>query len=271
MTRPTRNACQNRSARHASLQTQPRLGARRITRASLIPSSLHRHCHRKSFEVIRPLLLGLLIGSVSLPCSSLPQEITFEGRTIGTVESIQFENVENRSLIYLTARFVSLSSVLDAHLAQKGNLLGSRCSQRLYWAGGTSVRAAESALYLTSRIRYEQWICTSLFKTRLLRDTKTLDWKISVGPGPIDDLRIITQIENLRNFPNDLETSLRRPLETSFNLPDDCGSCTCSKVARIFETKLDELQFRTDNSDVVLTATLTAKGDTANAQECVSS
>ena len=102
----------------------------------------------------------------------------------------------------------SFTQTLDRVLGSQGNFGG--CSSRLYWAGSTSIGQYGTSLVLSSRVRYEQWVCgiPLLGDRYIFQDTKTVDWRLFVDPARLDNLRISAQVENVQNLQNDLERAL---------------------------------------------------------------
>ena len=126
----------------------------------------------------------------------------------GTLIVQSLTPVDDTLELKLTAVAPRLFEELDAKGQGRGNL-GS-CELRLYWVGPTRVRAAQALrVDVTSRARLEGWSCF-LGKTRLLRDTKTLDFAITASwaaqPTAID---LNVDLTDIRNFPDELEGVLR--------------------------------------------------------------
>ncbi|WP_146345821.1 hypothetical protein [Falsiphaeobacter marinintestinus] len=108
----------------------------------------------------------------------------------------------------LSAAAPTVLDQLDTLARNAGNL-GS-CEARLYWEGPTRVTSAQGdRADLTTRVRGEFWAC-SPFKTRLIRDTKTVDLALTPiwHPDP-PGLSLKVEITNIHNVPGDFEAALR--------------------------------------------------------------
>ena len=67
------------------------------------------------------------------------------------------------------------------------------------------VREAGAALRLTSRVRYEQWACSSLDNARLLRETRAVQWSVRVPRAPIERVVVAAALEDIVDFPDSVE------------------------------------------------------------------
>ena len=130
----------------------------------------------------------------------------------GTIEVLEPPMIDGtRLVIQAWIEAPSLFASLDALTVGRGNL-GS-CTRRLYWVGPTRLSRSptDGVLAVTSRARYELWICESWLTTLLSRDTKTIDMLAWPSWNAEDrSLALTYRIDNIRNFPNDLENLLQR-------------------------------------------------------------
>lgn len=197
-------------------------------------------------------LLALLPSTAT---AEVPQ-IKIDGQEIGVLEDIDISGGDNddRTRITLTARFWNLPRDLDANLKARGNILG-KCSQRLYWVGNTRITEYGPILRLTSRLRYEQWLCSSLFKTRLLRDTKTVRWSVFINPSSLADLSVHIRLDDVVNFPDDLERwfDLRIQRSIPIPIPQTCGRCPCSYITQETGPTFDSVNFAAHNDHSIAT------------------
>ena len=174
-------------------------------------------------------------------------KIEFEGQAIGAIDglSVQAANDDPSSLlVQLTASFPAFTNTLDRILRKQRNF-GS-CPSRLYWSGGSSMRGDGASLALSSRVRYEQWVCSSFWgKTRIFRDTKTVDWRILLEPAPLDELLLVAVVDNVRSLQDDLERllGLRVREEIKIPLPAYCGSCKCAEIVDILDPAVESTKF----------------------------
>ena len=202
----------------------------------------------RSASLTRALLALLAIGSTPASGTALQDgalDIDFHGLVIGAVEDLRIESGSPSTLtVVLEARIASPAETIDRVLSGRGNMLGG-CSSRLYWVGGTTVRHYGAALGLSSRVRYEQWVCGFLGDHRIFRGTRTVDWRLFVEPGRLHDLRISAQVENVRNLQNDLEQllNLRVREDVAIPLPAHCGGCDCDEVVGALEPAVDDFRF----------------------------
>ena len=189
------------------------------------------------------LALGTPASGTALQDGAL--DIDFHGLAIGAVEGLRIESGDPSTLtVVLEARLVSPAETIDGVLSSRGNMRGG-CSSRLYWVGGTSIRHYGAALGLSSRVRYEQWVCGFLGDHRIFRDTRTIEWRLFVEPNRLDKLRISAQVENVRNLQNDLEQllNLRVREDIAIPLPIDCGGCPCDQVVSDLRPAVDDFRF----------------------------
>ena len=189
------------------------------------------------------------------------QSVTHEGDRIGKLEVKIDEDslIRERIQSELIVHFDNLPDFIDDFITSKGDLPRS-CSKRLYWVGNTHVRNTGRNLDLSSRVRYEQWLCAWL-KTWLFRDTKTIDWHLEIQWGRRDSSEriLVAQVDNIRNFPNWLEDwlGLRFRKKVSFSIPKRCGKCLCSEIETVADPQLGSVNFSTDSSSrVVMTASV---------------
>ena len=207
------------------------------------------------------------------PSSSSGMEIEFEGHKIGAIDGLSLEPAHDDSssfLVRLTASFPAFTNTLDRMLREQGNF-GS-CSQRLCWAGQSSIRRYGASLAMSSRVRYEQWVCGFLGDHRIFRDTKTVDWRISVEPAPLDRLQLIAQVDNINSLQNDLELllGLRVREVIKIPLPAYCGSCECAEIVDILGTAVESTRFsRASAGNVRVDVTFSLASDLSDALGCL--
>lgn len=114
--------------------------------------------------------------------------------------------------VTLTVHSDTLFADLDQIGRAQGNI-GSNTS-RLYWVGPTrGSHVAGRTTFVTTRARFEHWAIIKLLfdtvKTKTIQETKTVT--ISVVPtwSPPRTLSLAYRIENIANFPDDLERRLQ--------------------------------------------------------------
>ena len=164
--------------------------------------------------------------------------ITLEGRQVGTVESIDLWHDQGNAArvnIVVKASFGDFPATVDRYLGDRG-FFQNRCSRRIYWVGDTAVLEAGPALRFSSKVRYEQWACSSLGNARLLRDTRSVHWSVSVPRAPIDQVAVIATLDDIVDFPDGVERmfGLRVREEIPMPLPPECGNvrlCSACRVA----------------------------------------
>ena len=209
------------------------------------------------FSLLLATLVIFSMSSVLAEGFSIP--IPYQKRTIGNVRitEIEFDKKNNRKLwIYLTASFPNFTRNLDQILKSKGNFKG--CSTRIYWGGNTSVRNTGMSLGLSSRLRYEKWWCKKILgkrmKGRIFRDTKRVHWRLFINPGSIDEIKIGARMENILNFPNDLERLLRLRVrkEIDVPIPVRCGNCKCSQINKSLKPEIKSVNFSRADGNISL-------------------
>ena len=196
-----------------------------------------------------PLAVAILVICFMSSVSAAQLPITHKGRPIGNVEAPKIQHdIDNQKLsISLTVNFSDFTKNLDQILASKGNF-GS-FHTRIYWNGNTSVRNTGKSLGLSSRLRYEKWwskkVLGKRIKGRIFRDTKTVYWRLFINPASKDKIKIDARVENIRNFPNDLERFLtkRIPQEITVPIPVRCGNCDCSRITDSRKLELKSVNF----------------------------
>ena len=133
--------------------------------------------------------------------------VTLEGRQVGTIESIDIWTDPGNAArfnVVVKASFADFAADLDRFLEGKG-IFQNRCSRRIYWVGDSAVIGAGSALHLSSRVRYEQWACSSLGDARLLRETRSVRWSVSVPRAPLDRIAVTAALDDIVDFPDAAE------------------------------------------------------------------
>lgn len=158
--------------------------------------------------------IGLTVGlffagpvtSQPVPLSHLVRDISVSG----TVDFTSLPELQgDRLAMGLRIEVPTLFAHLDAIATARGNM-GS-CSRRLYWIGPTRLTRidANGAVRLTSRVRYEQRTCGRI-KITWGRTTRQVE--LTLRPEWIAEnrsVRLNYRIDNIRNFPNWLESLLR--------------------------------------------------------------
>lgn len=219
------------------------------------------------------VLLSLMIAVSPVAAQSRVPNIAFGGRDVGVVERLSLEASGDPSTVLLRveARLTEFADVLDQVLGARGNILGG-CSSRLHWAGETSVRGYGDALSLSSRVRYEQWVCGFLGDHRVFRDTKTVEWRLFVEADRLDSVRISAQVENVRSLQNDLEQilGLRVREDVAIPLPTDCGTCSCDQVIEALLPALEDVRFEdAGEGDMRVVVTFSAANDLKDILQCL--
>ena len=204
-------------------------------------------------------------------------DIKLQGRRIGSVENIIIEGDDedsSRLLINLTAKFGSFTQDLDRFLRSKGNF-AKKCSTRIYWSGNTSVRGTGKGLRLSSRLRFEKWICKKVFgkaiRTKIVRDTKTVHWRLFIKRARIDQIRISAQVENIKNFPDDLEKllGLRIREEIKVPIPARCGKCKCSQITDSLKPVFENVKFWRTDETIHVKVEFSILGDVTKLSHCL--
>ena len=142
---------------------------------------------------------------------------------------------------------VEVEGFLAAIDQQISGALTHSCSRRPYRAGGTRILAAGDHLWLSTPMRYEQWVC-AFFKTRLFRTTFDTEWSIRVNsPARLDNLRLTAGFENARGIPGEVEQwfDLQERLRTSIDIPipTECGACRCSDLVKALDPIAERFTF----------------------------
>lgn len=227
---------------------------------------------RKAMAVVTfaVMILATTLGLSVVPTAEGQEfAITYQGQRVGSIENIRLD-APSRLLISSTARFDSFSRTLDRILTSRGNF-GS-CPKRIFWAGNTSIRDAGESLALSSRARYEQWICSSTlgFKTKLFRSTFTVHWRLFIRPGEIENIRIEARLENIDDFSDSLEELLGLRIKENIRIPVPvrCGECDCSQVTGSLNPALEGVGFSRDGETVRLKVTFSLEGDLTGMLPC---
>ena len=199
--------------------------------------------------------------------------ITLEGRQVGTLESIDMwtdQGTAERVNIVVKASFGDFAADMDRYLDGRG-FFQNRCSRRIYWLGDTAVLEAGAALRLSSKVRYEQWACSSLGNARLLRDTKRVHWSVSVPRAPIDQVVAVTAaLDDIVDFPDAVERmfGLRVREQIPIPLPPECGKCDCSLIVESLQPVFEAIAFSYRDGRVEATATFST-ADPWQAMACL--
>ena len=228
---------------------------------------------------IYTLLIFMLIPLISSATisayaqSSYP--IIYRGKQIGKVNYINLtgdKSTPGKLQLKLAAIFPKFAANIDRLLKQRGNF-GS-CSKRLFWIGNTRVRDANRTLKLTSRIRYEQWTCVRVLgktiKTRIFRDTKSVDWRIYLKNKKLSKLIIGARVQNVQNFPNFVERllGLRVDHGTTIPIPIKCGRCSCDSLSKSLDVRLVSARFTQKNRDTSVQLNFSFSGNLGTALSC---
>ena len=198
--------------------------------------------------------------------------ITLEGRQVGAVESIDMWSDPGNTArvnVMVKASFDDFEADLDRYLDGKG-YFQNRCSQRIYWVGDTAIREAGTALRLTSRVRYEQWACSSLGEARLLRETRAVQWSVRVPRAPIERVVVAAALEDIVDFPDAVERmfGLRVSEEIPIPLPERCGTCDCDEVVELLKPVFEAIAFTDRGDRLEITFTLST-ADPWQAMACI--
>lgn len=134
---------------------------------------------------------------------------------------------------------VEVEGFLAAIDQQISAALTHSCSRRPYRVGGTRILAAGDHVWLSTPMRYEQWVC-AFFKTRMFRTTFDTEWSIRVNlPARLDDLRLTAGFENAKGIPGEVEQwfDLQERLRTNIDvpIPTECGACRCSDLVEALD------------------------------------
>lgn len=122
-------------------------------------------------------------------------------------------SAQERVTLTLPVPIASLGTELDTHI--KARKRGGSCSKRLYWVGPTRIIGQTGdTLHMSTRARFELWTC-GLIKTRILRDTKTLDANVRFIVTD-DAISVRGELANIRNFPNWAEHILKAWFNVDF-------------------------------------------------------
>lgn len=198
--------------------------------------------------------------------------ITLEGRQVGTVENIDMwsdGSNADRINIVVKASFDNFAADVDRYLDNKG-FFQNRCSRRIYWVGDTAVLETGSALRLSSRVRYEQWACSSLGDARLLRETRNVHWSVSVPRAPIESVAVTAALEDIVDFPDLVERTfgLRVREDIPIPLPETCGRCECAYVIEKLGPVFEAVTFAGRGRRMEVTATFSTR-DPWQAMACL--
>ena len=198
--------------------------------------------------------------------------ITLEGRQVGTVESIDLWNDygdTDRVNLVVKASFPAFEADVDRYLRGRG-FFRNRCSRRIYWVGDTSVLEAGSVLRLSSRVRYEQWACTSLGDARLLSETRSVHWSLYVARAPLSEVAVTATLDDIVDFPDTVERmfGLRVREEIPIPIPPACGACDCSAVIELLQPAFEAIAFSDQGDRMEVTTTFSTR-DPWQAMSCL--
>lgn len=164
----------------------------------------------------------------------------------------------DRVLLRADALIEDVPGQIDRHM---GGHLGVSCSKRIFWNGDTSINQGGSHLELTSTLRYEQWLC-AILKTRLLRSTHAVNWRLDITEGArLDNLIATATLTNIQDFPDSLEEWLGLRVRTTvrIEIPAACGECECYDLVDELLPVAERFEFHPQNvRDVLVKATFSA-------------
>ncbi|WP_323767075.1 hypothetical protein [Antarctobacter sp.] len=139
----------------------------------------------------------------------------------GTLVLQALRSVDDRLELDLDVRMPALFDEIDSQMRGRGNL--GDCGARLYWRGPTQMRSGGDTLRLRTRIEGELWVCSSLLKTVLGESTHDADLSLRpVWDSTSRRLSVQIEIDNIRDFPDDLERVLKDngvPFSRRLNVP----------------------------------------------------
>ena len=190
------------------------------------------------------------------------------------VEGIRVEadpNDPDRFLVFVDTVIEDLPGQIDK---QMGGRLGVSCSRNVYWDGQTRIRSGGSSIQLSTRIRYEHWVC-AILKTRLFRKTFDVEWTIRVNePARLENLVFTAQLRNIRGVPGELEQwfnlqeRIRR--DVRIPIPADCGRCQCSSLIEDLTPIAEQFEFEVrDGVDIVVKGVFSASSDLSGVVQCL--
>ena len=183
------------------------------------------------------------------------QDFTFRGQTLGEFTSW---NADAGLLIYSAVLPPSLPDTIDKYLIEKGDLETDHWSKRVYWRGSTEMRQGGDELSLSSRVTYDQWVRIELLgteiKTRLLQDTKWIEWTLKIASAGLDSLRLVVEVTNIKGLPSFIKDDLFKDAyrtEIVVPLPSNCGSCRCNDLVERMGAKYHGSEFALVEGDTV--------------------
>ena len=217
----------------------------------------------------------MIWASPSLASNNVQLDIRYKQRSIGSITEVRLEGDKkdpSRLLIYVTGKFNSFAKDLDDTLRKMGNF-GS-CTQRLFWTGSTSIRGTGKVLSLSSRARYEKWYCKRILgrwiRSRIFRDTKTINWVVYLQPGQLDKIAVVAELQNIKNFPNWAEKWVGEiKKEIKIPIPVSCGKCNCSKFATSLQPNLEKTEFSQTSTSIQLKFVLSVRGELTELLKCL--
>ena len=216
--------------------------------------------------VVGALLLQYgFANAQSSDAANAGKTIRLGGVSIGTIESVEIDtnDQEPRIKISVKARFPNFANSLDKILSDRGNL--GKCQQRFFWRGGTVMHGGGKTLKMTSGVAYEAWVCIKhIDNVHIAGDARNVDWTLFVKPAPLDQLYLSAHVDDIRGWPNWIETAfgVRITENVELALPTSCGTCSCMDVVKSVLPRLDESVFTVEKDGTLLVvATLSTDND----------
>lgn len=137
-------------------------------------------------------------------------DIAPNGGINGDLSISDIKLVDGRLRALATISIPDLVGDTDRKLSALGNMGSSR--KRLYWAGGTNIRAVsrDCGISVSSRARTEVWAYAFGGSTRLGQDTKGIEYSIIPSWKPeTKTLSVKARLTNVQNFPKWAEELFR--------------------------------------------------------------
>lgn len=211
-------------------------------------------------------VIVILLGMLSFSASATVQ---VEG-----LEIQPYPDDPNRVLVHVDALLEDVPSQIDRRL---GGRIGDSCSRRIFWNGDTSIRRGGQHLELTSKVRYEEWLClhykTKDFETRIFWSTHPVEWRLDVNERVrVDNLVVTATVTDIRIFPDILEEwfGLRTEKILSTPIPAECGRCACYELVDELLPMAEHFEFQLRNNarDVLVKATFSVPRNLSSVLRC---
>lgn len=192
--------------------------------------------------------------------------------TLGNIRIEPDPSGNERMRILVEAEVEGFLTAVDQQISAA---LTHSCSRRPYRAGGTRILTAGDDLWLSTPVRYEQWVC-AFFKTRLFRTTFDTEWSIRVNsPAKLDNLRLTAGFENAQGIPGeveqwfDLEERLRATIDIP--VPTDCGPCRCADLVEALDPIVEAFNFEDrGGGNLLVKAEFFTSNDVTRLVQCAS-